>query len=363
MPEMARGGRAAEVFTAVRLQDFKRCLSSLKPSGTYLLWGNETFFIDAIISKLKDVMFGKGEGRVTNCVVLYAADCRASDVMAAASSQPFFGEKSLVIVHDISDFPKGELEVIKNYLSGKSNIVRSPAAVLVLADTTRHGYPMPSHAAIPKGKARLIDVSSPPARELDRWVDFLLSKDRKRISPGAFESLRDNVGNNLTTLAMEIEKLVCLAGDQVEINETHTEALLGRSRSEREFAVADAVASGDRTRALTVLSDLLREGCKIPRIIALVRSQLERIWQAKEMLKEGRPGKNVCRELKVPMWRTEDFIRTVNRSRVEDVRRGLRLIMDAELRARTEKLDDRTIAEMLLIALCKRSAARRRGAA
>ncbi len=351
------GGAVLGAFTVMRLQDFKRCLSSLEPGGTYLLWGNETFFIDAIISRVKDLMFGKGEGRATNCVVLYAADCRASDLTAAASTHPFFGEKSLVIARNISDFPKAELEVIKGYLSKQT-----PAAVLVLTDTTPHRYPMPSHPAVPKGKARCIDVSSPPPWEFDRWVDFLLSRDKKRISPGAKESLRDNVGNNLTTLAMETEKLICLSGDKKEISETHTKALLGRSRTEREFAVAEAVASGDRTLALTVLSDLLREGCKIPKIIALVRSQLERTWRAKEMLEEGRPSKEVCREFKVPTRRTENFLKTVDRFRVGDLRRALGLIVDAELRARSEKLDDRTVAEMLLVALCKRSAAKRRAA-
>jgi DNA polymerase-3 subunit delta len=336
----------------MRLQDFKRCLSSLEPSGTYLLWGSEAFFIDAILSRLKDLLFGKSETRATNCVVLYAADCRASDVAAAASTHPFFGEKSLVVAHNISDFPKADLEVIKNYLSGQT-----PAAVLVLTDTTSPRYPIGSHPAVPKGKARLIDVSSPPPWEFDSWVHFLLSRDKKRISPAAMESLRDNVGSDVTTLAMEIEKLVCLAGEETEISEAHTNSLLGRSRSEREFAVADAVASGDATLALTVLSDLLREGCRIPRIIAIVRSQLERIWLAKEMLREGHSSQEVCRQLNIPARRTEDFVRTVSRFRTADLRAALRLIMNAELRARSEKLDDRSVAEMLLIALCKREAA------
>ncbi|NQT84262.1 DNA polymerase III subunit delta [bacterium] len=340
----------------MRLQDFKKCLSSLKPTGTFLLWGNETLLIDAIISKLKDEMFGKREGRSTNCVVLYARDCRASDVAAAASTHPLFGDKSLVIVHNISDFAEAELGIIKEYLSGQT-----PAAVLVLTDTIspRRRYPMPPHPAVPKGKARVIDVSSPPSWEFDRWVDFLLSKDEKRISPGAKESLRDNVGNNITTLAMEIEKLVCLSGDQKQINETHTKALLGRSKSETEFAAAEAVVSGDRTLALTMLSDLLREGSSVPKITALVRWQVERIWRGKEMLEESCSRAQIGRDLKVREKYMDAFIKTANRFRVRDLRRALMSIMDAQRRARSEKLDERTIAEMLLIALCKPPASTR----
>ncbi len=333
----------------MRLHEFKKCLSSLEDTGAYLLWGNETFFIDRIISRLKSLLFRTDEARTANCIVFYAPDCQASEVVAASSTHPFFGEKSLVIVHNVSDFPKADLEVINTYLSSQT-----PAAVLVLADPTPHRYPMPQHPAVPKGKARVIDVSSPPDQEFDRWVRALLSRDKKTVSPGALESLHENVGNNITNLALEIEKLICVAGDEQEINETHISALLGRSKSESEFALADAVASGDKELALTLLADLLREGARIPRLIALIRSQLVRIWKAKEMLESGESGKAMCQQLRIPPKRLEDFLRAVNRFTVSDLGRALRLIMDAEIRSRTQKLDERTIAEMLLLGLCTR---------
>jgi DNA polymerase-3 subunit delta len=190
-------------------------------------------------------------------------------------------------------------------------------------------------------------------REFERWVAYLLSREGKSISAGAVASLRDNVGNSITMLAMELEKLVCLAGDRGVITEKHTEALLGRSRSEREYAVADAVASGDRTRALTALSDLLREGCNVSRIIGTLASQLERIWKAKEMLQEGRTDDDVCKELRIPTWRKGAFVGTASRSRRESLRKARASLVNAELRARSAKLDDRIIAELLIAELCK----------
>jgi len=333
----------------MRLQDFRSCLSSLEPSGTYLLWGNETFFIDKIILRLKSLMFGADDTRTTNCVVLYAGDCQPAEAVAAASTHPFFGEKSLVVVHNIQNFPKAEQAVLKDYLSGQT-----PAAVLVLTDTSPRSYRATSHPAIPRDKARLIDVNSPPDWEFDKWVRAILSRDKKRITPAAVESLRENVGSNITNLAIEIEKLVCLVGDAAEINETHTEALLGRSKTETEFALADAVASGDATLALTLFSDLLRESSRIPKIMAILRLQFERIWRAKEMLHAGQSSQDVQRDLRVPPKRLDSFIRTVGGFRITELRRSLELIMSADVRMRTQKLDERTITEMLLLALCKR---------
>jgi len=80
---------------------------------------------------------------------------------------------------------------------------------------------------------------------------------------------------------------------------------------------------------------------------------LEKTWLAKEMLQEGRRAEDVCAELKVPPKRAGDFIQTVGGFRVEDLKRGLGLIADAELRSRSSKLDERTITEMLLLRLCK----------
>jgi DNA polymerase-3 subunit delta len=333
----------------MRFQDYKACLSSLQPSGTYLLWGNETFLIDTILSKLKDLLFGDAETRGTNTTVLYAADCRASEAVAAASTLPFLGQESLVVVHNISDFPKSDLDVIHKYLSGQV-----PAALFVLTDTSPHSYRVRTHPAIPKDKARLIDVSSPPPWEFKAWANFFLSREKKRISSGALEALEDNVGSNITTLAMEIEKLICLAGDRPAIDETHTEALLGRTKTESEFALSDAVVSGDKELVLTVFSDLLNEGISIPRMVALVRSQLERIWLAKEMLQSGESSQEISRKLRVPANRMGAFLGEVKGFRVKQLRESLAHIMNAELRTRSEKLNERTVAEMLLLALCNR---------
>jgi DNA polymerase-3 subunit delta len=333
----------------MRLQDFRSCLGSLEPSGTYLLWGNETFFIDRIIARLKKLMFGTDEAGRTNCVVLYAGDRQAADAVAAASTHPFFGEKSLVIVRNIQDFPKPDQAVLKDYLSHQT-----PAAVLVLTDTTQRPYRATSHPAVPKDKARLIDVNSPPDWEFEKWVRALLTRDKKRITPGAMESLRENVGNNITNLASEIEKLICLTGDEPEINETHTAALLGRGRSETEYALADAAASGDRTLALTRFADLMREGSRIPKVMAILRSQIEKIWRGKEMLQGGASAEDIQRELRIPKTHVPKFIQIATGLRVADLRRALEIIMGADVRMRTQKLDERTVVEMLLLKLCER---------
>jgi DNA polymerase-3 subunit delta len=334
----------------MKLQDFRSCLTALQPGGTYLLWGNEAFLIDKIIARLKKLIFGTDEAAATtNCVILYARDCPAAEAVAVASTHPFFGKKSLVVVHNIQEFPKPDESVLKDYLSHQT-----PAAVLVLTDTTQRPYRATSHPAVPKDKARLIDVNSPPDWEFEKWVRALLSKDKKGITPGAMESLRENVGNNITNLAMEIEKLVCLAGDQPEINETHTEALLGRSRTETEYVLADAVASRDRSLALTLLADLLREGSRIPKVMAILRSQFEKIWRGKEMLQQGASGEDIQRELRIPKSHVPKFIQLAGALRVADLRRALQLIMGADLRMRTQKLDERAVVEMLLLQLCER---------
>ncbi len=339
----------------MRFQDFLACIKSLEPSGTYLLWGNETFLIEKIIAGLRKLVFGTDEAGRTHSIVLYASDCQAAEAVAAASTHPFFGEKSLVILHNIQDFPKPDETVLKDYLSQQT-----PAAVLVLTDTTQRPYRATSHPAVPKDKARLIDVNSPPDWDFEKWVKRFIEKGKKRITSGAMASLRENVGTNVTNLASEIEKLICLAGDEPEINERHTEALLGRSKTETEYALADAAASGNRTLALTLLSDLLREGSRIPKIMAILRWQFEKIWRGKEMLQGGASHEEIQRELRIPKTHVPKFIRTASGLRVADLRRALKLIMGADLRMRTQKLEERTVVEMLLLQLCERQGVARR---
>lgn len=336
----------------MRRSEFRKCLEKLRPEGTYLLWGEETFLSDTVISRLKTLVLGKGESSGANYVVLYAGECRASDAIAAASSQSFFGTKSLVLVRDIQEFAEGERKVLKEYLE-----TQPPVAVLVLTDTTKKRYKATSHPIVPNDKSKLIDVSPPWDNEFEDWARALASGKKKSITPEAIESLRENVGLSITNLAMEIEKLACLAGDEREINEEHIAALLGRSRVETEFALADAVVSGNRALALTLLSDLLREGSAIPKIMWAFRRGYETVWRAKEMLEGGASSDSVVKALKMSKRQSGPVLNAARGFQADDLRKALGVIFDADVRMRSQKLDERLILEMLLLALCNLRAA------
>lgn len=328
---------------------FKSRLRELRPEGTYLLWGEETFLSDIVISRLKQAVLGTGESSGANHVVLYANDCRASDVIAAASSRSFFGTKSLVLVRGIQDFARGEREVLKEYLQSQS-----PVAVLVLTDTSNKYYKATSHPVVPLDKCTLIDVSPPWDNEFENWARRLASGKKKSITPEAIENLRENIGLSITNLAMEIEKLACLAGEEREINESHIEALLGRSRVETEFALADAVVSGNRSLALTLLSDLLREGSPIPKIMGTLRWEYETVWRAKEMLDEKASTDSVLKALKMSKKRLPPVLNAARKFQAGDLGKALGLLFETDVRLRSQKLDERILMEGLILRLCAR---------
>ena len=333
-------------------REFKSRLNKLRPEGTFLIWGEETLLSDAAISRLKELVLGTGESSGANCVVLHASDCGASDVIAAASSQSFFGTKSLVLVRGIQDFAKEEREVLKKYLK-----TQSPVNVLVLTDTTNKHYKATSHPIVPLDKCTLIEVPPPWDNEFDDWAKELArSKKRgeKGITRRAIERLRENVGLSITNLAMDIEKLSYLAGDEPEINERHIEVLLGRSRVETEFALADAVVSGNPALALTLFSDLLREGSATPKIIGTLRWEYETVWRAKEMLDGKASTDSVLKALKLSKKRSEPILKAAREFHAGDVRRALGLIFETDIRVRSQKLDERILMEGLLLGLCRR---------
>lgn len=331
---------------------FKSRLKKLRPEGIYLLWGEETFLSDIAISFLKELVLGTGESSGADYVVLHANDCRASDVIAAASSKSFFGTKSLVLVRGIQDFAKAEREVLREYLK-----TQSPVSVLVLTDSTNKYYKATSHPIVLLDKCTLIDCSPPWENEFADWARKLASGEKggyKTISDEAIESLRENVGLSITNLAMEIEKLSYLAEDEPQINERHIEALLGRSRVETEFALADAVVSGNRAVALTLLTDLLREGSAFPKIIGTLRWEYETVWRAKEMLEGKASIDSVLKALKLGKKRSQPVLKAARTFQAADVRKALGLIFETDVRARSQKLDERILMEGLLLELCRR---------
>jgi DNA polymerase III delta subunit len=155
----------------------------------------------------------------------------------------------------------------------------------------------------------------------------------KRLDGGGATRLRELVGDSLGALDNELSKLALYVGSRPAIAVADVEALVGHHREETVFAVLDAIAEGDPSRALQYWEQVLATDRAAPgRAVGGLAWGIRRLLSAKRALGDGAPLAQVARQ----HWTDPDIMRRrLDRVTIEDLERRLADLLEADLAAKT----------------------------
>ena len=125
--------------------------------------------------------------------------------------------------------------------------------------------------------------------EVRPWIVERFKERGKTVGAGVAELLLDLKGEDLRTIASEIDKASTYVGDQEEVTDADLRALVGRSRTERIFELVKHVIAGRTGKALENISDLLDTGDSGTRIVTYIGREVRWFIQIKLFLR-SRPG-------------------------------------------------------------------------
>jgi DNA polymerase III subunit delta len=228
-------------------------MPALEP--VYLIWGSDRPKVSRAVHRLRERV------GADNVEALSAAEASSEEVVAACNALGLLaGEARLVLVTEVERWKAADAKVIASYLA-------SPAPETVLALVAEA---LKREAALAKACAKAGEVlvyDAPRKRDLPRWVAEQFARVGASAEPEACRALVELTGEDVQTLATEIEKLAAWAGGEpVTARDVDrlaappgdvppwalTDAWGRRDGSAVVAAMEDALAHGDRSRADTV---------------------------------------------------------------------------------------------------------------
>jgi len=213
----------------------------------YLLQGEEPYYIDVISKKLQEHVLQEHE-RDFNETVVYGKDCDILSLITDASGYPMMSDYKLVLIREAQDIKEKDLELLERYVESPS-----PTTVFALAYKYKK---LDARKKVTKGfAAKGIVYTSDKIREyqLGDWIrDYLKSKDYT-ITPKATSLLVDFLGNDLSKIVNELDKLSLLVQKGTAINEVHIEENIGISKDYNVFELTNAVLIRDYVKALKIV--------------------------------------------------------------------------------------------------------------
>jgi DNA polymerase-3 subunit delta len=249
-------------------------LRSLKKSApvppletVYLLHGDEDVLKNEAIRALLDVSVGSN--RDFNLDVRFAPDLTPESFNALVNTPPMLAERRAVVVRGIEQLGKRKTklrdEVIR-YLAQPN-----PTTVLVLVVAAGEE---PDADFMKASTSVLFEPLS--AERVPRWLQHHAATLKVTLAPDAVNLLLSAVGNDLSTLARELEKLAASTGGaERAITADDVTSLVGVRRGETVYDLVHAALERRAARAAQLVEPVLEQaGMSGVKIVSLLGTHL-----------------------------------------------------------------------------------------
>lgn len=231
----------------------------------YFLCGEEPFYIDQISDKIENSVLDEGE-REFNQTVVYGKDTDLATILSLAKQFPMMSEYQVVIVKEAQNIKELNKSADDDD-DGKSSAGKSNAAAQFLHYVQN---PQPTTILVFCYKYKTLDKRSALAKAIQKnavylefkplydnqlpdWINSHIKEKKLTINPKATFLLAESLGNDLSKIVNEIEKLTINLKEGGEITADMVQDNIGISKEYNIFEFQEALAKKDIVKANRII--------------------------------------------------------------------------------------------------------------
>ncbi|MCD7752472.1 MAG: DNA polymerase III subunit delta [Lachnospiraceae bacterium] len=322
----------------------KRILEDIRTqsfSQIYVLYGKEDYLRKQYRDRLLTALLDGGDSMNYTCV--QGKDYNLPALIDMAETLPFLTERRVILLEN-TGLLKGGGDLLADYLAAPCE-----TTVWVLTDSECDKRSR-LYKAADKYK-RCVEFSAQDAATLQKWVLGLIKKENKKISARALDLFLESVGDDMSAIRLELEKLFSYTLERDAITEEDVEAVCPPRITGRIFDMVDAIGAKNRKKALSLYQDLqlLRE--PPARILYLIGRQMNLLLQTKELKEQGMDSKAMAVKLNVPPFAAQKYIRQAQGLSKTQLKTALRGCIEADESIKTGRMTDKFSVELLIMDL------------
>jgi len=302
------------------LTDLKK--RSFKP--VYWLEGDEEFFIDQVIQYAEHHILSESEASF-NLTIFYGRDTSWPDLINTCKKYPMFSDMQVVILKEAQSMK--DLEKLESY-------IEKPLAstLLFVAYKGKKVDGRTKLAKLLKEKAVLLSTKKMYDNELPEWTSSLVKSKGYTITNKALFLLIDHIGNDLSRLNNEIDKLVLNLQSRKNITEDDIETFVGVSKEFNVFELQQAIANKDLYKAIRIIQYFEANPKAAP--IQLIFPSLYNFFSKVHMVYSvaSRDEKSVAAAIGVNAYFVRDYLQTAVKFSSHEIEKVLLLLHQYNLK-------------------------------
>ncbi|MBM4020107.1 MAG: DNA polymerase III subunit delta [Planctomycetes bacterium] len=345
---MARG-KSGKPADGIRLSEFEKT-SPAKPLPIYVLKGTDPYLLEHGRAHVRKIAIGDADPGLAVLDVL-GPDAVLADVMDALRTLPFLAPRRLVVIRDAEEFLEKPArkddkvrDVLVEYLDAPS-----PTGTLCLEAASWNTSTTLHKRVVGMGALVLCELADPGS--LPGWLMAQARhQHKKKLSAAAAQMLVEHLGTDFASLLSALDALALYAGREEAIEADDVDALVARGHHERVWALCDAAAERNVSRAMELLDAFLAEGMVAPQIIGLLRPTYKQLLRIKALARRT-DLPHAMDEARVNYYARDRVRRALAAMSGAHLAAAYQALVDADLQAKTTP-NERVVLETLIHRLC-----------
>lgn len=211
----------------------------------YWLEGEEEYFIDKLVNYAEHNLLTESEASF-NLSIFYGRDAAWADIVNACRRYPMFAERQVVLLKEAQQMR--DVEKLEPYVENPLS-----STIFIVSYKNKKVDGRTKFAKLLKEKGALISTKKMYDNQLPEWTQELIQSKGLAISPKGLALLVDHIGNDLTRIDNEVEKISVNLGKRKTITEEDIEEFVGVSKEFNVFELQSALAKKDLPKAIRII--------------------------------------------------------------------------------------------------------------
>lgn len=211
----------------------------------YWLEGEEPFFIDEVVDYAEHHLLSEDEASF-NLTVFYGKDADWTSVLNACMRYPMFGERQVVLLKEAQQMK--DIDKLENYIQKP---LASTLFVVSYKDKKLDARTKFSKAV--KQHGELLSTKKVYDSQLPEWTEQMITGLGLSVNHSALLLLVDHIGNDLSRLKNEVEKISVNLHKRKNITEDDIENFVGISKEFNVFELQDAISQKNLPKAVRII--------------------------------------------------------------------------------------------------------------
>lgn len=304
------------IIAAWKKKDFK---------PLYWLEGEEEYYIDKAVQYAEHEILPESEASF-NLTVFYGRDANWTDVVNACRRYPMFAERQVVLLKE-AQFMK-DIEKLEPYFETPLT-----STILVIAYKDKKVDSRTKFAKMLKTKAVMVTTKKMYDNQLPDWVQQMVAAKGLNIAAKANALLVDHIGNDLSRLEKEIDKISVNLQGRKSISEDDIENYVGVNKEFNTFELQAAIGSRNMAKAIRIIQYFEANPKAAP--IQLILPSLYSFF-SKVFMIFGAPGndeKAIASAIGVNPFFMKDYMQASKLYQYQGVERALLLLHQYNLKS------------------------------